>query len=104
MLRKDHFEHLLIGLGIQIVFWCICLVLGIPFGAVIGGLVSGSVFYGREQRDNEIKICAELKCNLEHIKYMWRTYLPWLFSRDGRWDLFVPVIGNVVLALISFLF
>lgn len=102
MLRKDHLQHLLVGLGIQAVVWAAWAACGLAHGSIVGAIAAVAYFWGREGRDHEI-IVTQVQHrypNLRSIPVLDRIFF-WRWCRDGRWDLLCPTVGVVLVALVD---
>lgn len=96
-MRKDHLEHLIWAVCIQLATWGVCALFGIPLGDFIGAYGAIMLFYGRERRDFEIYATNQRKCNLAALTL--KDYLPWAWDRDGQWDFWCPVAGVIAVLL-----
>lgn len=98
-MRRDHLEHFIIGALIVLALGLPLVLLRVPGGPWIALALSVGVFYGREERDNEVWVTSQLRCNLEAIMLRWQVYAPWCWKRDGRWDAVCPWISATLVAL-----
>ena len=103
-MRKDHLGHFLIALfGTAAAVACFHVLdafgLSVPWPMSTAGALFVGAFYGREQRDAEIHHIQEYGGNLAAAEKNPGVWLPWKWSRDGRWDFFCPVVAVILVGV-----